>query len=75
MKKFDSDACILEVCAYAQHAPGYLNRQLITLLMDKCLGVPDESFRELQVLSVTIVYRQPAHRKIPAAMMGPSDSQ
>ena len=56
MRKFDSDACILEVCAYAQHAPGYLNRQLITLLMDKCLGVPDESFRELQVLSVTIVH-------------------
>ena len=49
MKKFASDARILEVCALAQYAPGYLNRQLITLLMENCLGVPDDSFRELQV--------------------------
>ena len=49
MTKFASDARILEVCAHAQHAPGYLNRQFITLLMDKCLGVPDGAFRELQV--------------------------
>ena len=49
MTKFSSDAQILEVCEYARYAPGYLNRQLITLLMNKCLGVPDSAFRELQV--------------------------
>ena len=49
MTKFSSDAHILEVCEYARYAPGYLNRQLITLLMSKCLGVPDSAFRELQV--------------------------
>ena len=49
MTKFSSDAQILEVCEYARYAPGYLNRQLITLLMSKCLGVPDSAFRELQV--------------------------
>ena len=49
MTKFSSDAQILEVCEYARYAPGYLNRQLITLLMSKCLGLPDSAFRELQV--------------------------
>ena len=49
MTKFASEACIMEVCGTAQYAPGYLNRQLITLLLDKSLGVPDSSFRELQV--------------------------
>ena len=49
MRKFASNACIMEVCGTAQYAPGYLNRQLITLLLDKSLGVPDSSFRELQV--------------------------
>ena len=49
MTKFSSDAQILEVCEYARYAPGYLNRQLITLLMSKCLGVPNSAFRELQV--------------------------
>ncbi len=49
MRKFDSGACILEVCEIAQYSPGYLNRQLITLLLKKSLGVPDSSFRQLQV--------------------------
>ena len=49
MTKFISDAQILEVCEYARYCPGYLNRQLITLLMSKCLGVSDSVFRELQV--------------------------
>ena len=49
MTKFSSNAQILEVCEYARYAPGYLNRQLITLLMTKRLGVPDSALRELQV--------------------------
>ena len=64
MNKFDSGACILEVCAVAQYSPGYLNRQLITLLLEKSLGVPDSSFRQLQVL-----YKPPCQcqsRNIPS---------
>lgn len=49
MRKFETDADMLEICQFAKHAPGYLNRQIITLLMDKCLGVPDDVFKRLQV--------------------------
>ena len=49
MHKFDAACRHLEVCAIAKHCPGFLNRQVITLLMASCLGVPDDAFRRLQV--------------------------
>jgi hypothetical protein len=49
MSKFEAAATNLEVCNVARHTPGYLNRQIITILMHKCLGVPDSVIRGLQV--------------------------
>lgn len=52
MNKFEADAQMLEICDCARYAPGFLNRQIVTLLMDKCLGVPDAIFQRLQVCTV-----------------------
>jgi hypothetical protein len=52
MNKFEADAKMLEICDYARYAPGFLNRQIVTLLMEKCLGVPDGIFHRLQVCTV-----------------------
>ena len=50
MSKFEATSSLLEVCEVAKFAPGYLNRQVITLLGGRCLGVPDAVFKSLQVL-------------------------
>ena len=57
MNKFEAAASLLEVCEVAKYAPGYLNRQIITLLGDRCLGVPDAAFKRLQVLLETLSKR------------------
>ncbi len=48
MNKFEASAQMLEICDYARYVPGYLNRQIVTLLMQNCLGVPDSVFQRLQ---------------------------
>lgn len=46
MKKFDSNHTILEICSWARFQPGFLNRQIITLL--SALGVEDNIFWKMQ---------------------------
>ncbi|KAH0682233.1 hypothetical protein KY289_019985 [Solanum tuberosum] len=46
MKKFDSNHTILEICSWTRLQPGFLNRQIITLLSS--LEVKDEMFWEMQ---------------------------
>ncbi|CAN4128030.1 unnamed protein product [Withania somnifera] len=46
MKKFDSDHTILEICSWTRFQPGFLNRQIITLLSS--LDVKDGIFWEMQ---------------------------
>uniref|UniRef100_A0A1J3CRZ2 RNA-dependent RNA polymerase n=1 Tax=Noccaea caerulescens TaxID=107243 RepID=A0A1J3CRZ2_NOCCA len=46
MKKFMSKHTILEICSWTRFQPGFLNRQIITLL--SVLGVPDEIFWDMQ---------------------------
>ncbi|KAJ7966178.1 RNA-dependent RNA polymerase [Quillaja saponaria] len=46
MDKFLSRHCTLEICSWTRFQPGFLNRQIITLL--STLDVPDEVFWEMQ---------------------------
>ncbi|CAN8278417.1 unnamed protein product [Cochlearia groenlandica] len=46
MDKFHSKHTILEICSWTRFQPGFLNRQIITLL--SVLGVPDEIFWSMQ---------------------------
>ncbi|XVE71174.1 hypothetical protein DITRI_Ditri10aG0129600 [Diplodiscus trichospermus] len=46
MNKFQSGHTTLEICSWTRFQPGFLNRQIITLL--STLGVPDEVFWEMQ---------------------------
>ncbi|XP_027356579.1 RNA-dependent RNA polymerase 6-like [Abrus precatorius] len=46
MDKFQSTHTILEICAWTRFQPGFLNRQIITLL--SALSVPDEIFWKMQ---------------------------
>ncbi|XP_042505270.1 RNA-dependent RNA polymerase 6-like [Macadamia integrifolia] len=46
MNKFESSHTILEVISWTRFQPGYLNRQIITLL--SALDVPDEMFSRMQ---------------------------
>ncbi|GAU23167.1 hypothetical protein TSUD_306150 [Trifolium subterraneum] len=46
MNKFQSNHTTLEICAWTRFQPGFLNRQIITLLSS--LKVPDEIFWEMQ---------------------------
>ncbi|XP_010250107.2 PREDICTED: RNA-dependent RNA polymerase 6-like [Nelumbo nucifera] len=46
MNKFESGHTTLEVCSWTRFQPGYLNRQIITLL--SALSVPDDVFSRLQ---------------------------
>ncbi|KAM3397307.1 hypothetical protein P3S68_000819 [Capsicum galapagoense] len=46
MKKFDSNHTILEICSWMRLQPGFLNRQIITLLSS--LDVKDKIFWEMQ---------------------------
>ncbi|XP_042519740.1 RNA-dependent RNA polymerase 6-like [Macadamia integrifolia] len=51
MNKFDSMHTILEVIAWTRFQPGFLNRQIITLL--SALDVPDEMFSRMQVTMIS----------------------
>jgi hypothetical protein len=55
MNKFEAAPRQLEVCAIAKHCPGFLNRQILTLLMANCLGVPDAAFRQLQARILRLI--------------------
>nr|KYP43410.1 putative RNA-dependent RNA polymerase SHL2 [Cajanus cajan] len=46
MNKFQSTHTILEICAWTRFQPGFLNRQIITLL--SALEVPDDIFWQMQ---------------------------
>ncbi|XAR69376.1 RNA-directed RNA polymerase [Bertholletia excelsa] len=46
MNKFESNHTILEICSWTRFQPGFLNRQIITLL--STLEVPDEIFWKMQ---------------------------
>uniref|UniRef100_A0A2P2J8X1 RNA-dependent RNA polymerase n=1 Tax=Rhizophora mucronata TaxID=61149 RepID=A0A2P2J8X1_RHIMU len=46
MKKFDSNHITLEICSWTRFQPGFLNRQIITLL--SALQVPDDIFWKMQ---------------------------
>ncbi|KAG9154053.1 hypothetical protein Leryth_000546 [Lithospermum erythrorhizon] len=50
MKKFESNHTILEICSWTRFQPGFLNRQIITLLSS--LDVSDEVFWEMQLSMV-----------------------
>lgn len=47
MIKFDSERSNLEIVNWGRFMPGFLNRQIITLLSN--LGVPDQVFLDMQV--------------------------
>lgn len=46
MNKFQSDHTILEICSWTRFQPGFLNRQIVTLL--STLDVADEVFWQMQ---------------------------
>ncbi|KAA8521567.1 hypothetical protein F0562_012240 [Nyssa sinensis] len=46
MEKFESYHSILEICSWTRFQPGFLNRQIVTLL--STLKVPDEIFWNMQ---------------------------
>lgn len=49
MDKFQAAAKRLEVVGISRYLPAFLNRQIISILYQKSLGVPDRAFQELQV--------------------------
>lgn len=51
MNKFQSKHTVLEVCSWTRFQPGFLNRQIITLL--SALEVPDELFWRMQETMVS----------------------
>ncbi|XP_004291459.1 PREDICTED: RNA-dependent RNA polymerase 6-like [Fragaria vesca subsp. vesca] len=51
MNKFASDHTTLEICSWTRLQPGFLNRQIITLL--SALNVPDEIFWTMQETMVS----------------------
>ncbi|XP_047972265.1 RNA-dependent RNA polymerase 6 [Salvia hispanica] len=51
MKKFDSVHTTLEICSWTRFQPGFLNRQIVTLL--SALEVHDEKFWRMQELMVS----------------------
>ncbi|KAB1204617.1 RNA-dependent RNA polymerase 6 [Morella rubra] len=46
MNKFHSNHTTLEICSWTRFQPGFLNRQIVTLL--STLDVPDETFWKMQ---------------------------
>ncbi|KAJ0561145.1 putative RNA-directed RNA polymerase [Helianthus annuus] len=50
MNKFESDHTVLEICSWTRLQPGFLNRQIITLL--SALDVKDEIFWDMQMKMV-----------------------
>lgn len=51
MNKFDSTHTTLEICAWTRFQPGFLNRQIITLL--SALDVSDEIFWKMQEVMIS----------------------
>lgn len=51
MNKFQSNHTTLEICSWTRHQPGFLNRQIITLLSS--LNVPDDTFWRMQTSMVS----------------------
>lgn len=51
MNKFQSKHTTLEICSWTRFQPGFLNRQIITLL--STLNVPDEIFWKMQASMVS----------------------
>ncbi|PIN21599.1 RNA-directed RNA polymerase QDE-1 [Handroanthus impetiginosus] len=51
MKKFESNHTILEICSWTRFQPGFLNRQIITLL--SALDVQDDIFWRMQETMVS----------------------
>lgn len=51
MKKFDSNHTTLEICSWTRFQPGFLNRQIVTLL--SALEVEDDVFWRMQELMVS----------------------
>ncbi|KAK9070723.1 hypothetical protein SSX86_011125 [Deinandra increscens subsp. villosa] len=50
MNKFESDHTMLEICSWTRLQPGFLNRQIITLL--SALNVKDQIFWDMQMKMV-----------------------
>lgn len=46
MRKFESSHSIIEVASWTRYQPGFLNREIVTLL--SCLGVADQVFDGMQ---------------------------
>lgn len=51
MIKFESDHTVLEICSWTRFQPGFLNRQIVTLL--STLKVSDEVFMNMQISMVS----------------------
>ncbi|KAJ6674018.1 RNA-dependent RNA polymerase [Salix viminalis] len=51
MNKFQSNHTTLEICSWTRFQPGFLNRQIVTLLSS--LNVPDEVFWKMQETMVS----------------------
>lgn len=51
MNKFQSHHTTLEICSWTRFQPGFLNRQIITLLC--ALDVPDETFWKMQASMIS----------------------
>lgn len=51
MNKFESTHTTLEICSWTRFQPGFLNRQIVTLL--SALNVPDEVFWNMQEAMVS----------------------
>lgn len=51
MNKFHSKHTTLEICSWTRFQPGFLNRQIVTLL--STLDVPDETFWKMQYSMLT----------------------
>ncbi|CAA7400087.1 unnamed protein product [Spirodela intermedia] len=50
MRKFESSHAVIEVASWTKFQPGFLNREIVTLL--SCLGVTDQVFDEMQAAMV-----------------------
>ncbi|EPS62146.1 hypothetical protein M569_12646, partial [Genlisea aurea] len=62
MKKFESEHAVLEICSWTKFLPGFLNRQIITLLT--ALGVPDDIFWNMQETMIQKLNRMIGDAKI-----------
>lgn len=49
MRKFEARSQRIEVVGISRYLPAFLNRQIISILFQKSLGVPNSAFQDLQV--------------------------